>query len=144
MVLTEAGQRLQGYATRLVQFEAEALAAVPGATEPAGTLHVGAPESLCAYRLPPLLARFHERHPRVRLVFRPGACTELLRAVRDGSADVAFCFDRPARADGVAGEDLVVEPVRVVAHPGHPLGRQASVAPAGSSRRCVGATPTSR
>lgn len=128
IVLTEAGQRLQGYATRLVQLEAEALAAVPGATEPGGTLTIGAPESLCAYRLPPLLARFHERHPRVRLVFRPGACTELVRSLREGASDVIFCYD--AAGEGVVHETLVREPVRVVAHPGHPLVGLASVRPA--------------
>lgn len=130
VVLTEAGGRLQGYAARMVQQEAELRVAVPGALEPAGTLHVGAPESLCAYRLPPLLARFHERYPRVRLVFRPGACAELQRAVLDGSADVVFCFDAPARHDGVVGEDLVAEPIRLVVHPDHPLARARCVAPA--------------
>lgn len=129
VVLTEAGRRLQGYAAKLVQLEGELRVAVPGASEPAGTLQVGAPESLCAYRLPPLLARFHERYPRVRIVFQPCACTELQRAVVDGSADVVFSFDLPDRQAGVIGQELLAEPIRLVAHPDHPLARAKRVVP---------------
>ena len=130
VVLTDAGRRLQGYAAMFAQLEAELRLAVPGAQEAAGTLHVGAPESLCAYRLPPLLARFHERWPRIKLVFTPGACWDLRRLALEGALDVIFCYEEGAQADGLVVRDLVIEPVRVVAHPAHALAGRAGVGPA--------------
>jgi DNA-binding transcriptional LysR family regulator len=130
VVLTEAGHRLTAYAARLVQLEAELRVAVPGASEPEGTLHIGAPESLCAYRLPPLLSAFRERHPRVRIVFQPDSCMDLRRGVAEGSLDTAFFLDVLPQGDGVIVETLAYEPLRIVTHPDHPLARAARVVPA--------------
>lgn len=130
VVLTEAGARLQAYATKLTQLESELKLAVPGSGEPAGTLHLGAPESLCAYRLPPLLLRFRERYPRVQIVFRPGTCAELRRGVADGSLDIAFFTNPWTQHDGVLVERLISEPICVVAHPDHPLAALPRVVPA--------------
>jgi DNA-binding transcriptional LysR family regulator len=127
VVLTEAGVRLRGYAARLIQLEAEARLAVPSATEPAGTLQIGAPESLCTYRLPPVLARFRERFPRVKLVFRPGNCTDLMRRVADGSLDVVFVLDEETSHPGVRSTPLRREPIRVLARPDHPLASRRGV-----------------
>ena len=127
VVLTEAGERLRGYAGKMLQLEQEALQAVPSSREPAGTLTIGAPESLCTYRLPPVLARFRERHPRVKLVFRPGNCSELRRYVVDGSLDVAFVLSNEGAYPGVVSRPLTTEPIQVLARPDHPLAKKAKV-----------------
>jgi DNA-binding transcriptional LysR family regulator len=43
--------------------------AVQSGTEPSGPLRVGVPESMLAYRLPPVLRIFHRRFPHVELSF---------------------------------------------------------------------------
>lgn len=121
VVLTEAGARLRTYAAKLLQLEEEARHAVIDTAEPAGTLHIGAPESQCTYRLLPLLARFRDRHPRVKLIFRPGSCVELRRAVLDGTLDVAITMEQEAATSGMQVRDLGREPILVLARPDHPL-----------------------
>lgn len=129
VVLTEQGQRLRGYATRLLQLEAEARQAVAATTEPSGTLYVGAPESQCTYRLPPLLTRFRERYPRVKLVFQPGSCANLRRLVVEGKLDVAIVMDPDVSPQGVNLHTIAQDPILVLARPDHPLASRPHVAP---------------
>src|SRR5262245_28513989 len=67
VVLTEAGHRLLDYAERVLTLVDEARAVVGEDDEVAGTITVGAPESLCTYRLPPVLREVRARHPRLRV-----------------------------------------------------------------------------
>ena len=127
--LTDAGNRLRGYAVKMIQLETEARLSVPGVSEPTGTLNLGAPESLCAYRLPPVLARFRERYPRVKVVFRPDNCLELWRRVQEGSMDVAFFLDQETHFPTLRTEMLITEPIRVLVRPDHPLTRLPVVTP---------------
>jgi DNA-binding transcriptional LysR family regulator len=63
----------------------------------------------------------------VRLVFRPTANADLQRAIGDGTLDVGFGLGEPQRPNGLATEQLHVEPLIVVGPPGHPLAGAASV-----------------
>jgi DNA-binding transcriptional LysR family regulator len=119
VVLTEAGARLRVYAGKLLQLEAEARQAVSGTTEPSGALRIGAPESQCTYRLPPLLAEFRRRYPRVKLILRPASCSELRSGVLDGSLDVAFTMDDTAPPPLVSWLTIAEDPIYVLAPPDH-------------------------
>lgn len=130
VALTEEGQNLLPYAERLLALAGEARAAVADDEEPSGTLAVGAPETLCAYRLPALLEHFLARCPRVRLVVRPLPLAEVRPRLGEGAVDVAFLMAEPFAAAGLAVEPLVAEPVLVLAAPGHPLAGLARVRPA--------------
>ncbi len=130
VILTEAGQRLLVYADKMLKLAQEAREAVASDVEPQGALTVGAPESLCVYRLPPVLQQFRVRFPRVRLVFRPVVATaEMYRALHDGRMDVCFLLENAVADDALTGERLVAEPLRILAHPEHPLARRTRVAP---------------
>lgn len=129
VVLTEAGERLRGYAAKLLALEEEARLAVSGTAEPSGTLHIGAPESQCTYRLPPLLAQFRERYPRVKLIFRPGSCSDLRRCVLEGTMDVAFAMDADPGHPGLNARWLATERICVLTRPDHPLASLARVTP---------------
>ncbi|MGH3146757.1 MAG: LysR family transcriptional regulator substrate-binding protein, partial [Rubrobacter sp.] len=104
-----------------------------GSGEVAGSLKVSAPETLLTYRLPGLLALFHERHPKVRLSVRPSAIGRLVgsarRAVEEGRVDVAFVLDSPVEATGLLVEPLLQEDVTVIAPPVHPLALSDLVSP---------------
>lgn len=125
--LTEAGKRLHTYARAILQMVDEARASVPGDAEPRGTLTVGAVESLCAYRLSPILAEFRARHPKVEMIFRTGVCADLRRETANGTLDLAFTLEEVERRDSLESEVLLEEPMRVLASPNHPLAQSERV-----------------
>jgi DNA-binding transcriptional LysR family regulator len=127
--LTEAGERLLPYARQIIELTEEARAAVVGTTEPAGSLTVGTMESLTSYRLSPLLEFFHHRYPKVRLSLRTTIGDETRQALRQGTYDVGFLMERETEHAGLETEVLTVEPLALVAKPGHPLaGKQPATA----------------
>lgn len=121
IMLTEAGERLLEYADKMLRLASEAQAVVPAGDEPSGSLVVGAPESLLTYRMLPVLRGFREQFPRVQVVFRPGICPELRRALAEGSLDVAVLLEEPVEAPGLVVEALFPEELQLVVHPEHPL-----------------------
>ena len=137
IALTEAGRVMLRYAGGLLDLAGEAREAVAdagtGSGEVSGTLVVSAPETLLTYRLPRLLALFHERYPRVKFSVRPSAVGRLAgsmrRAVEEGTVDVAFVMDAPVEAPGLGVETLIEEGVSVVAPPGHALASAVAVSP---------------
>ncbi|MGE5623389.1 MAG: LysR family transcriptional regulator, partial [Methanocella sp.] len=121
VVLTDAGARLLKYADRMLALAEEARVAAAGAVEPAGSLTLSAPETVCTYRLPAVLHRFRALHPQVQLVFRPSLVRDLRRGVREGALDVAFLLERPVQGEGLNVVRLRGEEMLVVAPPGHRL-----------------------
>jgi DNA-binding transcriptional LysR family regulator len=137
IALTEAGAVMLTYSRRLLALAGETRETVAdagvGSGELTGSLRVSAPETLLTYRLPRLLALFHERHPRVRLSVRPSAVGRLAgsmrRAVEEGRVDVAFVLDGPVEAPGLSVEPLLEEEVTVIAPAAHALASSSSVSP---------------
>ncbi|MBT2368754.1 LysR family transcriptional regulator [Streptomyces sp. ISL-10] len=140
--LTEAGERLLPYARRMIDLAEEAQAAVTGADEPAGTITVGTMESLTSYRLPPLLELFHHRYPKVRLSLRPTLGDETRRALRRGVYDIGFLMEPETEHTGLESEVLAVEPLVLLAAPGHPLAARPGLTAADlASAQLVGTEP---
>ncbi|WP_124727143.1 LysR family transcriptional regulator [Staphylospora marina] len=123
IVLTEAGNRLYEYAVKLLSLHGEALEAVRSGREPAGTLVIGSPESLAAFRLPPIIREYRRRFPRVKLVLEPGSCQEMRRLVKSGELDVAFIMETDMEDEDpeLVVEPLVTEEMALIAPHGHPL-----------------------
>ncbi|TAM75212.1 LysR family transcriptional regulator [bacterium] len=129
IVLTGAGGRLVAYAEQLLRLAGEARSAVGRNGEGVDTLRIGAPESLCAYRLPRMLTAFRKRFPRVQLVFQPGLCPDLRRSVGSGEIDVAFLLEEHQFAGDLTIETLLREPLVLIAEPRHRLARRARISP---------------
>ena len=141
IALTDAGEVMLAYSQRLLALAEETREAVADARassgEVTGSLTVSAPETLLTYRLPALLALFHERHPRVRISVRPSAVGRLVggvrRALEEGAVDVAFVLDGPLegrlRGTNLAFEALVAEDVSVVAPASHALANSSVALP---------------
>ena len=128
--LTEAGRQLLSYAERLLNLADEAQAVVSGDDPSEGILSVGAPETICTYRLPPILRKFRDLYPHVRLSFRPMLDVELYDGVRDGTIDVAFLLQEPVKSRALVVECLIEEPLLVIGPVGHPLTQLEVVHPA--------------
>ncbi|MEU9713072.1 LysR family transcriptional regulator [Streptomyces sp. NPDC059164] len=120
--LTPAGERLVEYADQMLLLEREALTAVEGdAQEPGGRLVVGGLETLCAHRLPMVLARYRQLFPRVQVTLREGGRGELYEWARRGEVDVALTFGKAPEDKLLASESLTTDRLMVVTPVGHRL-----------------------
>lgn len=121
VALTDAGERLVQYAAKLIDVEDEARAWVTGESRLRGLLTVRVPESLCAYRLPPVIAAFRRRHPEVALHLTACTMNGLEKDLRQGITDLAFVMADSVRGGDLNVEALGMEPLVLVAAPHHPL-----------------------
>jgi DNA-binding transcriptional LysR family regulator len=88
--LTEQGKKLLPFAERLVS-DAEKIKGLFSDTEiVAGSLTLGAAESICAFWLPPLLKEYRRRFPKVQLNIKVGNCIDFPQWLQQNSIDVAF------------------------------------------------------
>ncbi|MEV0845930.1 LysR family transcriptional regulator [Streptomyces sp. NPDC049954] len=120
--LTPAGERLIEYADQMLLLARQARAAVgEEAREPSGPLTVGGLETLCAHRLPAVLARYRELCPRVRVTVRQGGRGEVYDWVRRGEVDVALTYGAAPGDKLTTSESIGSERLMVVTPPGHRL-----------------------
>lgn len=121
ITLTDAGQRLLLYAQKFVDLEKEARTVLTTEHEPGGVLTIGAPETICTYRLPPVLRQYRQRFPGVQLMFHGYPVAELLNRVRDGAVDVGFVIDDTPPTPHLHVSHIAQESLVVVAQPEHRL-----------------------
>ncbi|MFI7141982.1 LysR family transcriptional regulator [Streptomyces massasporeus] len=126
--LTPAGERLVEYADQMLLLVQEARTAVEEeAQEPGGQLTVGGLETLCAHRLPAILARYRRLYPRVQVALREGGRGQLYEWVRRGEIDVALTFGQAPQDKLLASEPLTTDRLMVVAPIDHRLASYARV-----------------
>ncbi|MBV8033482.1 LysR family transcriptional regulator [Roseateles sp.] len=95
---TAAGERLLGYARRLLTLQQEAEAALG---DPAGTasLRIGLPEDLVSGEMATVFGAFAQRHREIRLDVTAGLSRELTRRYRAGEFDIAIVKEAQASPD---------------------------------------------
>lgn len=101
VVPTEEGERLLGYAQRLLRLAEEATVAL----NPSGSdevLRLGVPEDLAGEALMPLLTRFAAERPRLRLEVECGLSHHLSRLYRNGELDLLLVKQWGANSDAHA------------------------------------------
>ena len=87
--LTEEGERLLGYARRMVRLADETVAAFDD-TELSGSIRLGTPDDYADRFLPEILARFSRSNPRVEVSVTCEPSPELIRQARAGEIDLAI------------------------------------------------------
>jgi DNA-binding transcriptional LysR family regulator len=142
--LTAAGRAVCRRATLiLTQVEALEQEAASAREHERGSLRIGVISSANARLLPPILRRFGDAHPQVRLTVMEGSDNEVLEWLETGAADIATVSSGVAGTTGVASAarttDGVSLPAGLVARPlaadrmlavlpgGHELGVRHSV-----------------
>lgn len=114
--LSSVGHTFLDYARRILDLTEEARQAAMG-SEPRGTFTLGAMESTAAVRIPPVLAAFHQRYPKVELDLSTGPSGDMIDGVLAGRLSAAFT-DGPVGhplLDGIAvypEEMVVISPKR--------------------------------
>jgi DNA-binding transcriptional LysR family regulator len=94
--LTDAGVTLVGYAERMLEIEAEAVATLERSTVAvAGLLQLGLFATAAADILPVALARIRQRHPGLSVHSREMDVDEVYDAVASGAVDLAVGLDYP-------------------------------------------------
>jgi DNA-binding transcriptional LysR family regulator len=129
VILTEAGHRFLPYAERALAAMDEGQRMIRFGSEPAGTLRIGAPESVLTYRLPEVLKRFQKRFPRVELQFRPYWSPSLVTALENGTLDVAIAMLDVVEWPQLKAVKLRIEKILVLGEPSHPLAAKKTVQP---------------
>ncbi|AJY76204.1 LysR family transcriptional regulator [Paenibacillus beijingensis] len=129
VILTDAGRRLLPYAQEISKMHALAKDALRSQAEIAGTLVIGAPESLAAFRLPGIIREYRQRYPKVKIMLKPGVCWELSALVHSGELDLAFLLQPETEDKDLHKEILIHEKMALVAPVDHPLARLQLVEP---------------
>ncbi len=92
-----------------------------------GTLTVGFIASSMLTVFPQMLSTYRKRFPEVELRLREFYTSGLLRALRDGTADIGFTRDAGSDEDGVHTEVLLPEAYVAVVPVRHPLAQRSSL-----------------
>ncbi|MFB4166819.1 LysR family transcriptional regulator [Virgibacillus sp. JSM 102003] len=130
LYLTESGRQFKAYADKMLVLTEEARLVTSGLEEPSGTLVIGAQESQCTYRLPPILKEFKDQFPNVKLIFKPAHSDEMAKEkLLDGNLDVAFIMDTLKPGDALTIESLTQDRMKLVAAPDHSLLNKSQVFP---------------
>jgi DNA-binding transcriptional LysR family regulator len=87
--LTEDGERLLGYARRMIRLSDETLAAFDE-TELSGSVRLGTPDDYAERFLPEVLARFSRSNPRVEVSVICEQSLDLINLARAGELDLAI------------------------------------------------------
>ncbi|QPC91928.1 LysR family transcriptional regulator [Mesorhizobium sp. INR15] len=121
--LTPAGQALRPYAEDILALADEARATVQATVgQAAGSLSIGALETIASARLAPWLARFQADHSGISTRLKVAGSGALLRLLEDGEIDAVFCFDSGGFITGaderLARRTLAAEPLVLVAAAG--------------------------
>lgn len=122
--LTDAGSALLPAAHRLVADWDQLLTdARDFAQFSRGRVVVAAPNAQCALLLPPVIRRFRDSHPGVRVTVHDVPEHEVHALVRSGVADLGIATETDARTDLVA-TPMYVDEFIVALRPEHPLTRR--------------------
>ncbi|MBK3494213.1 LysR family transcriptional regulator [Viridibacillus sp. YIM B01967] len=120
--LTEDGKQIEQYAQKMVDLEETMRKALSNQDESNVTLTIGAQESQCTYRLPKILQLFKNRHPRVKIVFKPVHTIEVAKdLLQSGNLDLAFITDTHKETPMLCKEELIEENLVFVVAPTHHL-----------------------
>lgn len=130
VVMTNEGKCFFLYVKQILALSAEAKAAVSNSASPNGTITIGAPESLCATRLPMVLQEYRKRYPQVKIILKIGSYNDFYCWLKSNTIDVALFFQRRINHSELVIQPLVAEPIIAVARPDHPLKDKETIEPA--------------
>jgi DNA-binding transcriptional LysR family regulator len=129
ITLTEAGKRLLLFA-EAVEIEREHLQhdLEQMRDEIAGDLLICASTIPGEYLLPPLLAKFKQRYPAVRIQVDVSDSVTVINRIRDNTCEVGFCGIGPEGQD-LASFKIASDEIVLIVFPEHPFARKGEIAP---------------
>lgn len=129
VVMTNDGKCFFYYVKQILALSNEAKEAVSGSTIPKGSITIGAPESLCATRLPIVLQEYHNAYPQVKIILKMGSYNDFHCWLKSNLIDVALFYQRNIKHPELIITPLAAEPIIAVARWDHPLNDKGTVKP---------------
>jgi DNA-binding transcriptional LysR family regulator len=125
--LTAAGERVFGYADRILALYAEMDGQVRELTgDVSGILVIGASTTIAEYVLPSLLGEFKEQHAGINIRLQVSNSTGIVHMVEDNAVDVGV-VESPVTNKNLAVEVCWHDKLVVIFPPQHPLARQQKI-----------------
>lgn len=122
--LTEAGQRVYGYAEHIFVMYAEMENAVRELTgEISGVLILGASTTIAEYMLPALLGDFKDQYPDVTVRLKVSNTDGIVSMVENNVIDLGV-VEAPVMNKNLVVEHCRVDQLVLIVAPGHPLARR--------------------
>lgn len=130
IALTEAGEEVRAYASRILGLYADMQESVKALTgERTGLVTLGASTTVAEYMLPELLGEFRRNFPEVRIRLRVANTDAVVAMVADSAIDLGVV--EGAVEDGrLLVEECRRDELQVVVPPDHPLAARDTVTPA--------------
>lgn len=127
--LTEVGETVSGYASRIFSLASEMRDAILDIQElRVGHLTLGASTTPGEYILPIAIGRFRQLYPNVRVELAISNTRTIVNRILARELDLGMVGDRPtAGTDDLEVADYVVDEIVLVVSPTHPLAARASV-----------------
>lgn len=116
MCLTESGKKLMPHVHELTRVMASIRQAAQQDEEPGGELRVATGETLLAYKMPDVLARFKARAPGVRLSLQSLNCYVIRDALLNDQVDLGI-FYRVGNDDALTMQSMGDQSLALVASP---------------------------
>lgn len=126
VALTRAGEYLKVYAEKIVRLAQEAEDVIRNDIQ-RGTIVIGASESLCVYRLHPIISEFHRQYPQAQLIIKPGICYQLHEACHEGTVNLIFTVEKTIMDKSLISKQLAIEPMVLVTSPTNPLANKGTI-----------------
>lgn len=129
--LTEEGERLLGYARRMIKLNNETMSAFDD-NKLEGSIRIGTPDDYADRYMPGIIARFAKTHPGVELYIECEPSVELSARLQRGELDVALVTHDPNER---SSEVVRTEPLYWVTSMNHTVHEEATV-PLAVGRTC--------
>ena len=127
--LTEAGEEVLGYASRILGLYGEMQESVKALTgERAGLVTLGASTTVAEYMLPELLGDFRARFPDVRIRLRVANTDAVVAMVADNAIDLGV-VEGAVDNGMLLVEECRRDELQVLVPPDHELARESAIAP---------------
>ena len=126
--LTAAGEKLEQYAARISELADEAVSALRQ-EETAETIRIATAESVCTYRLPPVVQALRAEHPRANVIVDVTECGLARNGVLAGRHDVGLFIDEPRDYPGLRTHSFGIVDLVLIAPRGHRLEKRERVTP---------------
>ena len=130
IVLTEEGERLLGYAEKMLQLRREIFLEVPPSKEPCGIIKLGVSESLCYDVLPKLLLKYRKKYPKVDIQISFIYHDTFPAMLKNGALDLVYTLNPIIQEEGLLLLQKKRETLAFYASPKHPLAQKKSVSEA--------------
>lgn len=123
--LTPDGTTLIPYAQKIITTSQE----IPllFANQEKGRIAVGATESICIYKLPPILTSFQKKFPNVELYINVLDTTDFSTLLANNSIDIAFLLGTPVCNSSFITELQIDEAIGAFSKPDHLLAQKSKV-----------------